>query len=135
MTAAVLESRPETENAPSETMLSAPNVWSPPGFTVRTASPELLEEIAGASRTLERASPEDILTWAVDNYYPRFTMATGLGPEGCVIISMLAKIEPRVYIFNLDTGYQFPETLELRDRIAEKYGIIVDLQKPDLSRG
>jgi len=38
-----------------------------------------------------------------------------------------------VYIFNLDTGYQFRETLELRDRIAEKYGIVVDLQKPELS--
>ena len=24
-----------------------------------------------------------------------------------MIISMLAKIEPRVYVFNLDTGYQF----------------------------
>ena len=35
--------------------------------------------------------------------------------------------------FNLDTGYQFRETLELRHRIAEKYGIVVDLQKPELS--
>jgi phosphoadenosine phosphosulfate reductase len=60
-------------------------------------------------------------------------MATGLGPEGCTIIAMLAKIEPKVYVFNLDTGYQFQETLDLRDRIAEKYGIEVDLQKPDLS--
>src|SRR5512133_2008418 len=82
---------------------------------------------------LDTASAEDILAWAVETFYPRFTMATGLGPEGCVIISMLAKIDPRVYIFNLDTGYQFRETLELRARIAEKYGIEVDLQKPELS--
>jgi phosphoadenosine phosphosulfate reductase len=34
-------------------------------------------------------------------------------------------------VFNLDTGYQFAETLELRERIAEKYGIDVDLQRPD----
>ena len=33
-------------------------------------------------------------------------------------------------MFNLDTGYQFQETLELRDRIAEQYGIEVDLQQP-----
>jgi len=46
---------------------------------------------------------------------------------------MLAKIEPRVYVFNLDTGYQFDETLETRDRIAEKYGVFVDLQQPELS--
>ena len=85
------------------------------------------------NQRLEGASPEAILTWAVGEYGAKFTMATGLGPEGCVIISMLAKIDPRVYIFNLDTGYQFQETLELRDRIAEKYGMLVDLQRPETS--
>ncbi len=100
---------------------------------LRTASPEELEWISEQSRRLEGRSPEEILTWAVDRYFPRFTMATGLGPEGCVIISMLAKIEPRVYIFNLDTGYQFHETLELRERMNEKYGIHIDLQRPELS--
>jgi len=39
----------------------------------------------------------------------------------------LAEIEPRVRVFNLDTGYQFAETLELRDRIAARYGIEVEL--------
>lgn len=133
MATAVLEPRVEPENPPIEQMFSPPVSWSPPSFTVRAANAEFLEELNRASRALEHAAPEEILHWAVDNYYPRFTMATGLGPEGCVIISMLAKIEPRVYIFNLDTGYQFPETIELRDRFAEKYGIEVDLQKPDLS--
>lgn len=106
---------------------------STPSCGVRTASAEDIESFARQSQALEGASPEEILTWAVETYFPRFTMATGLGPEGCVIISMLAKIEPRVYIFNLDTGYQFPETLELRDRIAQKYGMEIDLQRPELS--
>lgn len=101
--------------------------------TVPTASPEEIERIQQRSRALEGATPEEILTWAVDRYFPRFTMATGLGPEGCLIISMLAKIEPRVYVFNLETGYQFPETLELRERITEKYGMVVDLQRPEFS--
>ncbi len=100
---------------------------------VRIASPEEIEWLRQQSQALEGAAPEEILQWAIDRYFPRFTMATGLGPEGCVIISMLAKIEPHVYVFNLDTGYQFPQTLRLRDRIAEKYGIVVDLQRPALS--
>lgn len=100
---------------------------------IRQPSPEQIDLIQRQNAALEGASAEDILAWAVETYFPRFTMATGLGPEGCVIISMLAKIEPRVYVFNLDTGYQFRETLELRDRIAEKYGMLVDLQKPELS--
>ena len=58
---------------------------------------------------------------------PRLTMATAFGPEGCAILHMLAEIEPQVRVFNLDTGYQFAETLELRDRIAERYGIEVEL--------
>ncbi|MFZ1934238.1 MAG: phosphoadenylyl-sulfate reductase [Thermoguttaceae bacterium] len=99
----------------------------------RVADPEEIEWLRWQSIRLEGAAPEEILAWAVDHYFPRFTMATGLGPEGCLIISMLAKIEPRVYVFNLDTGYQFPETLELRDRIADRYGIVVDLQQPALS--
>ena len=36
-------------------------------------------------------------------------------------------------MFDLDAGYQFRETLELRERINEKYGIHIDLQRPDLS--
>ena len=106
---------------------------SPASVTVRTAAPELLAELEQKSRELEGATPEEILAWAVERYFPSFTMATGLGPEGCVIISMLAKIEPRVYVFNLDTGYQFPETLELRDRIAQKYGMEIALERPELS--
>jgi len=105
-----------------------PSSWRP-----RTPSPEELEALARQSQLLETASPEEIIAWAVKTYFPKLTMATAFGPEGCVILSMLAKIEPRVYVFNLDTGYQFPETLELRDRIAQRYGIVVELQRPDLS--
>ena len=104
-----------------------------PLAAVRVAGPKEVQWLDERSRALEGATPEEILAWAVETYFPRFTMATGLGPEGCVIIAMLAKIEPRVYVFNLDTGYQFRETLELRERIAAKYGMVVDLQRPELS--
>src|SRR5689334_19159819 len=95
-----------------------------------TASPELLEYLAAESQRLETATPQEIIAWAVEKYFPKLTMATAFGPEGCAIIHMLAGIEPRVYLFNLDTGYQFKETLELRDRIAERYGMVVELKQP-----
>src|SRR4051794_28513047 len=84
-----------------------------------------------ASERLKGAHPREILRWAVETFYPRLTMATAFGPEGCAIIHMLAEIEARVRIFNLDTGYQFPETLALRDSIAERYGTEVELIRPD----
>jgi phosphoadenosine phosphosulfate reductase len=91
------------------------------------------EEIAAASQQLDGKSPQEILRWAVERFHPRLTMATAFGAEGCCIIHMLAEIEPEVRIFNLDTGYQFPETLELRERIKTRYGIEVEFVRPEMT--
>ncbi|HVT29876.1 MAG TPA: phosphoadenosine phosphosulfate reductase family protein, partial [Lacipirellulaceae bacterium] len=103
------------------------------GFRRLEPTADLLAELSAASNRLESATPEEIIAWAVEAYAPYLTMATAFGPEGCVILSMLAKIAPETYVFNLETGYQFQETLDLRDRIAERYGIEVDLLQPELS--
>ena len=60
-------------------------------------------------------------------------MATAFGPEGMTIIHMLSEVAPETPIFNLDTGYQFKETLELRERVKEKYGIEVEYKLPELT--
>lgn len=90
-------------------------------------------QITEAHSALADQGAEEILRWAVQTYYPRLTMATAFGPEGCILIHLLAEIEPRVHIFNLDTGYQFPETLALRDRLQERYGVHIELVQPDLT--
>lgn len=96
-------------------------------------SAEFLAELAEHSQRLETATPAEIIAWAHETYGEGLTMATAFGPEGCTILSLLADIAPETYVFNLDTGYQFQQTLDLRDRIAEKYGIEVDMLKPELS--
>jgi phosphoadenosine phosphosulfate reductase len=91
------------------------------------------QAIAAASRRLADASPQVVLQWAVEEFGIRLTMATAFGAEGCCLIHMLADVGPDVRIFNLDTGYQFPETLELRERIRRRYGIDVELVRPELT--
>nr|MCS5632731.1 phosphoadenylyl-sulfate reductase [Pirellulaceae bacterium] len=73
----------------------------------------LLAELQQASATLENASPLEILKRAVEQYAPKFAMATAFGPEGMTMIYMLSQFAPETPIFNLDTGYQFQETLDL----------------------
>jgi phosphoadenosine phosphosulfate reductase len=94
---------------------------------------DLQEELSAKSDELETATPQEILQWAVDRFAPRFTMATAFGPEGMVILHMLAEIAADTPVFNLDTGYQFKETLELRDRVTRRYGIEVELKRPELT--
>ncbi len=91
------------------------------------------KDIADACAKLDGATPQAILRWAVEKFYPKLTMATAFGAEGCCILHMLAEIEPRVRIFNLDTGYQFPETLQLRERIKDRYGIEVEFVRPEMT--
>lgn len=88
-------------------------------------------ELAEASERLAQATPWRILEWATSTFGPKLTMATAFGPEGCVLLHMLANIGAKTRVFNLDTGYQFPETLRLRDQIAERYGIEVELVRAE----
>src|SRR5579872_4714380 len=91
------------------------------------------EEIDAANDALIDSSPREILQWAVEQFHPHLLMATAFGAEGCCVIHLLAEIQPAVTFINLETGYQFPETLELRERIRERYGIAVEYIQPELT--
>jgi phosphoadenosine phosphosulfate reductase len=90
-----------------------------------------VEEIAALNQQLAEATPQEVLRWAVDKFGHKLTMATAFGAEGCCLIHMLAEIDPSIRIFNLETGYQFAETLQLRERLKERYGIEVEFVRPE----
>ena len=94
-------------------------------------TPELAAEIEAKNAELESATPEEILRWSIQRFAPKFTMATAFGPEGMVILHMLSEIERATPVFNLDTGYQFKETLELREEVLRRYGMAVELKRAD----
>jgi phosphoadenosine phosphosulfate reductase len=91
-----------------------------------------IETEAVASR-LEDASPQQTLKWAIDEFGPRIALATGFGPEGCVLIDMLAKIDPHARIFYLDTSLLFPETYALIKRLEMRYSLSFERRATDLS--
>ena len=80
---------------------------------------------------MEAWTPPQILRWAWETYGDKLTMATAFGAEGCAIIAMLAAISKDIYVFNLDTGYQFPETLDTRQRLMDKYGLPIHLVRAE----
>lgn len=96
-------------------------------------SAEFLAYLAAESQRLETATPEEIIAWANERFAPGLAMGTAFGPEGCLILSIISQVAPETYIFNLDTGYQFQQTLDLKDRIAEKYHLSIDMLQPELS--
>ncbi len=91
------------------------------------------DELPALSRAMESKTPAEILRWAWETYGEHLTMATAFGAEGCAIIAMLSEITKDLYLFNLDTGYQFPETLDTRRRLMDKYGIPIHLVRAEQS--
>lgn len=92
---------------------------------------ELEQELAAKNEELESATPEAILQWAADRFGNGLTFATAFGPEGMVILHLISKLNLDIHCFNLDTGYQFRETLELRDKVASQLGIEVEMCRPE----
>src|SRR5436190_16156533 len=127
---------PMTENHSLESLsgvAQTDSIGTPPRTSRSVAESFDQDRIAGANESLQGQSPQELLRWAVKTFHSRLTMATAFGAEGCCLIHMLAEIDPDIRIFNLDTGYQFPETLQLRERIRQRYGIDVELIRPELS--
>jgi phosphoadenosine phosphosulfate reductase len=89
----------------------------------QVAEADMHLEIDAAAQQLADATPEKILAWAVEHFRGKLTMATAFGPEGCVMIDMIARHQWDVDIFTLDTDLFFPETYELWKTLEQRYGV------------
>ena len=84
-------------------------------------------------REFESRTPQEAVRWGVENFRGGITLACSFGAEDVVLADMVARIDPTVPLFYLDTDYLFPETLEVRDRIVARYGVTAVPVKPLLT--
>jgi phosphoadenosine phosphosulfate reductase len=90
-------------------------------------------EIKQLARRFETAGVEEILEWAVKRFSPRLVMTSNFGAEGVVVIDHLARVAPETSIIYLETGFQFAEIDQLKDRLRARYGLNVIEQRAELS--
>lgn len=79
----------------------------------------------------ERPEPQQVLSHAVE-LFGKIAISSSLGPQTLVLIDMLHRLGRDVPVFLLDTGFLFPETLALRDRVETRYGMRIDVIRPAL---
>jgi phosphoadenosine phosphosulfate reductase len=86
------------------------------------------------STRFESASPVEIVRWAMETFGDKLSFATAFGAEGCSLVDILARLRDETGItpdiFNLDTGYQFPQTLALKSRLEKKYNLPIRVIRP-----
>ncbi len=104
----------------------------------------------------EKRSALDILKYSCQNLLKQgdIVFLTAFGPEGCILLEMLSSLveqglirqdqitrdlrdlgstSPCLAIANLDTGYQFTSSLELKQRLEERYKLPILMIEPELS--
>jgi phosphoadenosine phosphosulfate reductase len=90
-------------------------------------------DYASLNRQLEALSLSEFLQWSLVTFGERLVQVTSFGPTGIVILDHLVKINPRVHVATIDTGFLFPETYALWEEIERRYEISITVIHPQLT--
>ena len=92
-----------------------------------------MKTIAELQFVAETWSPEQVFQWAFHAFENRIAISSAFGAEGMVLIDIASKLRPNFRLFTLDTGFLFPETYSLMQRVEQKYGVAIERVQASLS--
>jgi thioredoxin-dependent adenylylsulfate APS reductase len=95
---------------------------------------EFIDELEAGevSVQFEGEEPQFVLEWALERFAPRIAISTAFQIDGVALIDMAYELDPNVEVFSVDTGRLPEETLELVERLRERYpGLNLKLLSPD----
>ena len=89
-----------------------------------------VQEIKRLSREFETKTPQEIIQWAVDRFWPEIAMSSSFQTQSMPLLHMVLQVKRGIPVFFIDTGYHFWETLMFRERIASEWKInVIDLYR------
>jgi len=88
------------------------------------------EEIEQLSQEFESRTPQEIIRWAVDTYWPQIALSSSFQTQSVPLLHMASQIRRDILIFFLDTGYHFWETSLFREQLASHWHLnILDIYR------
>lgn len=85
-------------------------------------------ELAELSASFEWAPPSEIVSWAVERFGSRLSLASSF--QDLVIVDLALQVDPSIEVVFLDTGAHFPETLEFVEQTRERLNINLAMLTP-----
>jgi phosphoadenosine phosphosulfate reductase len=81
------------------------------------------------NKRFETSSPQDILEWAMENYWPSIVMSSSFQTQSIPLLHIISRMKLELPIIFLDTGYHFPETCNFKEMLRKKWALnIIDLR-------
>jgi phosphoadenosine phosphosulfate reductase len=77
---------------------------------------------------LDGSTAEEVLRWAIGEFFPDISVACSM--QDAVVVDLAWRVEPRIEIFFLETGFHFPQTLDTARRLRERYPLSLVALRP-----
>ncbi len=87
-------------------------------------------EVERLSNTFETKSPQEIIKWAIDTFWPQIAMSSSFQTQSVPLLHMIHQINRNLLIYFIDTGYHFWETAIFREQLASDWHLnVLDLYR------
>ena len=87
-------------------------------------------EIENLSNEFESKTPQEIIAWAVDAFWPQVAMSSSFQTQSVPLLHMASQADRNLLIFFIDTGYHFWETAIFREQLASDWHLnVLDLYR------
>jgi len=87
-------------------------------------------EIERLSDEFETKTPQEIIKWAVDTFWPQIALSSSFQTQSMPLLYMSSRIRRDILVLFLDTGYHFWDTLIFREQLASEWHLnVLDLYR------
>lgn len=99
------------------------------------AIPSLLwgEGETGLASSLEACGAEQRIRWALEHLPGNHILSSSFGAQAAVMLHLVTRIEPKIPVVFIDTGYHFPETYRFVDELSERLSLNLHVLQPRIS--
>ncbi|WP_020403728.1 phosphoadenylyl-sulfate reductase [Gracilimonas tropica] len=88
-------------------------------------------QIKKINQSLSAAHNDVRIAHILNKYLDEVLITTSFGTTSALLIHMISRIRPDHPIHFINTGYLFPETLQYKDQLIERYGVNIIDHIPD----
>lgn len=85
------------------------------------------------NQSLEKASAQERITWALENLPHNFMVSSSFGIQAAVMLQLVTEQMNDIPVVFTDTGYLFPETYQFADELTEKLNLNLQVYRSHLS--
>lgn len=91
------------------------------------------EALQALNGTLETQTPQQRISWALENLPAEFMLSSSFGAQSAVMLHMLTQQFPDIPVVLTDTGYLFKETYQFIDQLAERLNLNLKVYRSPIS--